>query len=199
MSCVFIEVQRLRISHFKAFDMTNLQQDIRICKKIYNRVTMIKIVYNEISDSSIYKKLLKCDVFKKILAPFLNTVRFYLCNILGSWHISWANPCQPYFLFCNLSPNWLGNPILSWPQGFIDIGPTYLFRLALNLTLFWFCLHFRFLAHQLGKPVSAVLSLLQSESKLTGQSNSPLTTRFHGPPMTKIKYIPPTKEYENEK
>ena len=63
-----------------------------------------------------------------------------------------------------------------------------------------FVQYFRFLAHQLGKPVSAVLSLLQSESKLTGQSNSPLTTRFHGPPMTRIKYyIPPTKEYDYEK
>ena len=51
--------------------MKNLHYEIRICKKIYNRVTMIRNVYNEISDSSIYKKLLKCDVFKKILAPFV--------------------------------------------------------------------------------------------------------------------------------
>ena len=82
------------------------------------------------SDSSIQKKKkeLKCGVFKKILAPFVNNVRFYLCNILGSWHISWANPCQPYFLFCNLSPNWLGTPILPWPQGFMD-----LLRLGLNI------------------------------------------------------------------
>ena len=35
-----IEIQRPNIFHFKAFSMINLQYEIKICQKIYNRVTM---------------------------------------------------------------------------------------------------------------------------------------------------------------
>ena len=34
------EVQRPNIFHLKAFGMINLQYEIRICQKIYNKVTM---------------------------------------------------------------------------------------------------------------------------------------------------------------
>ena len=34
-----IEIKRHNIFHFKAFDMINLHYEIRICQKIYNRVT----------------------------------------------------------------------------------------------------------------------------------------------------------------
>ena len=35
-----IKIQRPNIFHFKAFGMINLHYEIRICQKIYNRVTM---------------------------------------------------------------------------------------------------------------------------------------------------------------
>ena len=35
-----IEIQRPNIFHFKAFGMMNLHNEVRICQKIYNRVTM---------------------------------------------------------------------------------------------------------------------------------------------------------------
>ena len=35
-----IEIQRPNIFPFKAFGMINLHYEIRICQKIYNRVTM---------------------------------------------------------------------------------------------------------------------------------------------------------------
>ena len=35
-----IEIQRPNIFHFKAFGLINLHYDIRICQKIYNKVTM---------------------------------------------------------------------------------------------------------------------------------------------------------------
>ena len=35
-----IEIQRPNIFHFKAFGMINLHYEIRICQKIYYRVTM---------------------------------------------------------------------------------------------------------------------------------------------------------------
>ena len=40
MSCLKIKVQRCNMPHLKAFGMINLQYEIRICQKIYNRVTM---------------------------------------------------------------------------------------------------------------------------------------------------------------
>ena len=39
-----IEIQKPNILHFKAFGKINLHYDIRICQKIYNRVTMIVYV-----------------------------------------------------------------------------------------------------------------------------------------------------------
>ena len=38
------KIQRHTIFHFKAFGMMNLHYEIRICQKIYNRVTMTQYV-----------------------------------------------------------------------------------------------------------------------------------------------------------
>jgi hypothetical protein len=40
-----MEIERLNISHFKAFGIINLQYEIRICQIIYNKVTMTAYVW----------------------------------------------------------------------------------------------------------------------------------------------------------
>ena len=44
-----IEIERLNISHFKAFGMINLQYEIRICQIIYNKVTMTAYVWFDLT------------------------------------------------------------------------------------------------------------------------------------------------------
>ena len=63
------------IFHFKAFGMINLQYEIRICQKIYNRVTMtvyVKcVVWFNVNKTLVLLVIL--SIFKIPYLPFTNT------------------------------------------------------------------------------------------------------------------------------
>ena len=65
-----IEIQRPNIFHFKGFGMINLHYEIRICQKIYNRVTMTVYVKCVVR-FNVHKTLVQaCQIQLGILGNF---------------------------------------------------------------------------------------------------------------------------------
>ena len=65
-----IEIQRPNIFHFKAFSMINLQYEIKICQKIYNRVTMTVYV----------KFVVRFNVHKTLPSSYYLDQNFGFCD-----------------------------------------------------------------------------------------------------------------------
>ena len=78
-----IEIQRPNIFHFKAFGMINLHYEIRICQKIYNRVTMTVYVKCVVR-FNVHKTLYRGTLLFPTASPLQKAIAIYIIRTTTS-------------------------------------------------------------------------------------------------------------------